>query len=91
MGLTFEQIENLTFEQYEKLVIAQLYKEQKEEAKIRRIVWAVINYGGMGTKDFVDESKIYPLPLVDNLEKEFIVNSAKRARLVTDRILKGIA
>lgn len=59
------EVRSLTLKEYERISIGREESKAEQWQYIRAIETAFINYGGMGTKKYVPETEIRPLPLID--------------------------
>ncbi len=53
--------------EYERISIGKEEEKAERLAFLRSIESAIINFGGMGTKSYLKETQIRPIPLIDNV------------------------
>lgn len=53
--------------EYERISIGKEEEKAERLSFLRSIESAIINFGGMGTKSYLKETQIRPIPLIDNV------------------------
>ena len=53
--------------EYERISIGKEEEKAERLSFLRSIKSAIINFGGMGTKSYLKETQIRPIPLIDNV------------------------
>lgn len=82
------EVRSLTLKEYERISIGREEAKAEQWQYIRAIETAFINYGGMGTKKYVPETEIRPLPLIDNKFVIMPIRTIEQAYTMLDKFIK---
>lgn len=78
----------ITYAEYKKLLIKNLHKRAEEEALTRKLYSAILNFGGMGRKEFINEEKIWSIPIIDYKSVNIPISSKRQALDLLKELIK---
>lgn len=79
-------MKSLTLKEYERISIGKSQSNADIWQYIRAIETAIINFGGMGTKNYIPETKIRSIPQIDNIGGIVPIRSLEQAYRLLNNI-----
>ena len=84
MGLRPWEIKKITLGEYALMYIGYHRRHEQEWNRTRHLMYAVINFGGMGTTTTVPPSQIWPLDMDSYGEQKMITTLAQAIQLLRE-------
>lgn len=77
----------LTLKEYERISVGKEEDKAEKWAYVRAIESAIINFGGMGAKNYINETDTRPIPLIDNINIVLPLRTKEQAYKIIDKWL----
>lgn len=74
MGLKPREVKSLTLRDFNLMLTGYQRRQDVENNRTRQIMTFILNYGGLGVKDYYPAEKIWPLSMDKEGEKRMIIN-----------------
>lgn len=84
MGLKPIEVKALTLKDFNRMLRGHLKRQENQWDVARHIMWATINFGGMGIKKMLSPQEIYPLSK-DRTQEEPKIQTLEQAESLLDK------
>jgi hypothetical protein len=84
MGLSPEQVRCTTYKEFNLLLTGYYRRQEQEWNRTRHLMAFIMNYGGMGSTEYIRPEDLYPLQMDRENEKRMITTAAQAAELLRE-------
>lgn len=82
MGLKPKEVSRLTLKEFNLMYTGYFRREEKEWNRVRHLMTFILNYGGMGAKQFQKPQDVWPLEMDKQHVKKRITNHVQAKELL---------
>lgn len=84
MGLRPQEVKALYLKDFNLMVTGYFRRKEIEDNRMRHIVWAVMQFAGMGSSEPITPQNIWPLSMDKESEKRMITSLAMAVQLLKE-------